>query len=136
VTPRYLLDTNICIFLKNNRHPNVARKLAGLQPGDVAMSVVTWGELVLGAEKSRERSQTLAKITKLRTLVPVLELSAAVGDRYGAIRAELESAGRTIGPNDLWIAAHVQTLGIALVTNNTGEFARVGGLTLEDWTTP
>ena len=136
MTPRYLLDTNICIFLKNNRHPNVARKLAGLQPGDVAMSVVTWGELVLGAEKSRERSQTLAKITKLRTLVPVLELSAAVGDRYGAIRGELESAGRTIGPNDLWIAAHVQTLGIALVTNNTGEFARVGGLTLEDWTTP
>ena len=90
MTPRYLLDTNICIFLKNNRHPNVARKLAGLQPGDVAMSVVTWGELVLGAEKSRERSQTLAKITKLRTLVPVLELSAAVGDRYGAIRAELK----------------------------------------------
>ncbi|HCZ17058.1 MAG TPA: type II toxin-antitoxin system VapC family toxin [Accumulibacter sp.] len=136
MTPRYLLDTNICIFLKKNRHPNVARKLAGLQPGDVAMSVVTWGELVLGAEKSRERSQTLAKITKLRTLVPVLDLSAAVGDRYGAIRGELESAGRTIGPNDLWIAAHAQTLGIALVTNNTGEFARVGGLTLEDWTMP
>ncbi len=136
MTPRYLLDTNICIFLKNNRHPNVARKLAGLQPGDVAMSVVTWGELVLGAEKSRERSQTLAKITKLRTLVPVLDISAAVGDRYGAIRGALESAGRTIGTNDLWIAAHAQTLGIALVTNNTGEFARIGGLTLEDWTTP
>jgi len=49
---------------------------------------------------------------------------------------ELEKAGRIIGPNDLWIAAHAQTLGIALVTNNTGEFDRVGGLTLEDWTTP
>jgi adenine-specific DNA-methyltransferase len=69
VTPRYLLDTNICIFLKNNRHPNVARKLAELKPGDVAMSVVTWGELVLGAEKSRERSQTLAKITKQKAYI-------------------------------------------------------------------
>jgi tRNA(fMet)-specific endonuclease VapC len=136
VTPRYLLDTNICIFLKNNRHPSVAARLATLKPGDVAMSVVTWGELVLGAEKSREREQTLSKIHKLRALVPVLGLTENVGDRYGAIRCALEKAGKPIGPNDLWIAAHAQTLGIPLVTNNTGEFNRVSGLTVEDWTTP
>lgn len=136
MTPRYLLDTNICIFLKNNRHPAVADRLATLKPGDVAMSVVTWGELVLGAEKSREREQTLSKIHKLRALVPVLSLSESVGDRYGAIRGALEMAGKPIGPNDLWIAAHAQTLGIPLVTNNTGEFSRVDGLDLEDWTTP
>ena len=132
--PRYLLDTNICIFLKNNRHPAVARKLATLTPGDIAMSVVTWGELMLGAEKSREQPQTLAKIHKLRSLVPVLGLDDTVGDHYGAIRGQLEMAGKKIGPNDLWIAAHARALGIPVVTNNTGEFARVSGLTVEDWT--
>jgi tRNA(fMet)-specific endonuclease VapC len=134
MTPRYLLDTNICIFLKNNRHPSVAKRLAGLKPGDVAMSVVTWGELVLGAEKSRERTQTLAKMHKLRSLVPVLDLNDAVGDHYGEIRGQLEKGGKVIGPNDLWIAAHARARRLALVTNNTGEFSRVLGLTVEDWT--
>lgn len=132
--PRYLLDTNICIFLKNNRHPAVAKKLATLMPGDIAMSVVTWGELMVGAEKSREKPQTLAKMHKLRSLVPVLGLDDSVGDHYGAIRGQLEMTGKKIGPNDLWIAAHARALGIPVVTNNTGEFARVSGLTVEDWT--
>lgn len=132
--PRYLLDTNICIFLKNNRHPAVAHKLQALAPGDIAMSVVTWGELTTGAEKSRERPQSMAKLGKLRKLVPVLGLDDSVGDHYGAIRGQLEMAGSTIGPNDLWIAAHARALGIPVVTNNTGEFSRVAGLTVEDWT--
>lgn len=136
MTPRYMLDTNICIFLKNNRHPAVATRFAALRPGDVVMSVVTWGELVLGAEKSRERDQNLVKLDKLRSLIPVLGLSESVGNSYGAIRGALEKSGKPIGPNDLWIAAHAQTLGIPLVTNNTGEFSRVAGLALEDWTTP
>lgn len=132
--PRYLLDTNICIFIRKNRHPAVAGKLAGLHPGEIAMSVITWGELTLGVEKSRERDQATANLHKLRTLVPVIGLDDTVGDHYGAIRGQLEQAGNPIGPNDLWIAAHARALGIPVVTNNTREFAKVAGLAVEDWT--
>lgn len=132
--PRYLLDTNICIFIRKNRHPAIASKLASLRPGELAMSVITWGEVTLGVEKSRERVQATANLNKLRSLVPVLGLDDAVGDHYGAIRGQLELAGTPIGPNDLWIAAHARALGIPVVTNNTGEFGRISGLTVEDWT--
>lgn len=135
MTPRYLLDTNICIAYKK-RKPGVPERIDALPPGQAVMSVITWGELMLGVEKSQHRTRSLEILERVREIIPVIGVDERVGTRYGAIRGELESAGRTIGPNDLWIAAHAQTLGIALVTNNTGEFARVGGLTLEDWTMP
>lgn len=135
MTPRYLLDTNICIAYKK-RKPGVPERIDALPPGQAVMSVITWGELMLGVEKSQHRTRSLEILERVREIIPVIGVDERVGTRYGAIRGELESAGRTIGPNDLWIAAHAQTLGIALVTNNTGEFARIGGLTLEDWTTP
>ena len=89
---------------------------------------------IVGAAAPRRRPPSGAPTSVSSILV--IRVDERVGTRYGAIRGELEKAGRIIGPNDLWIAAHAQTLGIALVTNNTGEFDRVGGLTLEDWTTP
>ena len=135
MTPRYLLDTNICIAYKK-RKLGVPERIDALPPGQAVMSVITWGELMLGVEKSQHRTRSLEILERVREIIPVIGVDERVGTRYGAIRGELESAGRTIGPNDLWIAAHAQTLGIALVTNNTGEFARVGGLTLEDWTMP
>lgn len=135
MTPRYLLDTNICIAYKK-RKPGVPERIDASPPGQAVMSVITWGELMLGVEKSQHRTRSLEILERVREIIPVIGVDERVGTRYGAIRGELESAGRTIGPNDLWIAAHAQTLGIALVTNNTGEFARIGGLTLEDWTTP
>ncbi len=135
MTPRYLLDTNICIAYKK-RKPGVPERIDALPPGQAVMSVITWGELMLGVEKSQHRTRSLEILERVREIIPVIGVDERVGTRYGAIRGELESAGRTIGPNDLWIAAHAQTLGIALVTNNTGEFARIGGLTLEDWTMP
>lgn len=134
--PRYLLDTNICIFIRKNRHPAIASRLAGLRPGEIAMSVITWGELTLGVEKSRERAQATVNLHKLRNLVPVIGLDDSVGDHYGAIRGQLEQTGNPIGPNDLWIAAHARALGIPVVTNNTREFAKVTGLAVEDWTQP
>ena len=135
MTPRYLLDTNICIAYKK-RQPGVPERIDALPAGQAAMSVITWGELMLGVEKSQHRTRSLEILARVREIIPVIGVEERVGTRYGAIRGDLEKAGRIIGPNDLWIAAHAQTLGIALVTNNTGEFNRVGGLTLEDWTTP
>lgn len=98
------------------------------------MSVVTWGELMLGVEKSQQRERSLEILKRVREIIPVVGTDEEVGNHYGSIRGQLEMAGTPIGPNDLWIAAHARALGIPVVTNNTGEFARVSGLTVEDWT--
>ena len=133
MTPCYLLDTNVCIAYKK-RKSSIPERIETLPAGQVAMSVVTWGELMLGVEKSQFRERSLEILKRVREIIPVIGTDESVGDHYGAIRGRLELAGKKIGPNDLWIAAHARALGIPVVTNNTGEFARVSGLTVEDWT--
>ncbi len=133
MTHRYLLDTNTCIAYKKGKS-GVPERIDALPPGHVAMSVVTWGELMLGVEKSQHKELSLEILKRVREIIPVIGADEIVGSHYGAIRGALEIAGKKIGPNDLWIAAHARALGIPVVTNNTGEFARVSGLTVEDWT--
>ncbi len=131
--PQFLLDTNICIAYKK-RKPGVPERIDALPPGQAVMSVVTWGELVLGAEKSQKRAESFAILQRVRQMIPVLGLDENAGGHYGAIRGELETQGNTIGPNDLWIAAHARAHDLRLVTNNIREFQRVPNLPLEDWT--
>lgn len=134
MTARYLLDTNICIYIAREKPPEVAAKFAQLQPGEAGISVVTWGELRFGAEKSRRRREVLAILDEFASLVPVMAMpTKAAGDRYARIRAALESAGTPIGNNDLWIAAHALAAEITLITNNGREFQRVPGLRVENW---
>lgn len=133
MTPRYLLDTNVCIAYKK-RKPGIPERIEALAAGQVVMSVVTWGELMLGVEKSQQRERSLEILKRVREIIPVVGTDEEVGNHYGSIRGQLEMAGTPIGPNDLWIAAHARALGIPVVTNNTGEFARVSGVTVEDWT--
>lgn len=130
---RYLLDTNICIYIAKHHPPKVAQRFAQLSPGTVGMSVITFGELRYGAEKSKRRDEALATLIRLNELIPVIELNADVGAAYGSIRLHLERAGSHIGNNDLWIAAHAHSLGVTLVSNNMREFERVPNLTLENW---
>lgn len=135
VAPRYLLDTNICIAYKKQR-PGVPERIKALSAGEAAMSIVTWGELVLGAEKSQRREESFAILQRIREIIPVLGMDEEAGNHYGAIRGTLEKQGTPIGPNDLWIAAHARSCKLSLVTNNTREFQRVPDLALEDWTQP
>ena len=130
---RYLLDTNICIYIAKHHPPKVAQRFAQLSPGTVGMSVITFGELRYGAEKSKHRDEALATLIRLNELIPVIELNADVGAAYGSIRLHLERAGSPIGNNDLWIAAHAHSLGVTLVSNNMREFERVPNLALENW---
>jgi len=130
---RYLLDTNICIYIARNRPEEVLERFQGLQPGEVGMSAITYGELCYGACKSRQRAEAQKTLRKLAEMIPVLAISPDVGERYGDIRAELEKSGRVIGNNDLWIAAHAVALGVPLVTNNEREFTRVPGLAVQNW---
>ena len=130
---RYLLDTNICIYIAKQRPPSVAARFAKLASGSVGMSLITFGELRYGAEKSKQRGEAMDALRRLSELIPVMTPDDTVGERYGALRAQLERAGTPIGNNDLWIAAHALDLGVTLVSNNTREFERVPKLKLDNW---
>jgi tRNA(fMet)-specific endonuclease VapC len=130
---RYLLDTNICIYVAKQKPPEVLRRFQNLRPGDVGMSVVTHLELVYGAWKSRDRDANLQRIQGLERLIPVLPLDGSVANHYGRLRAELESKGTPIGAYDLLIAAQALASGLTLVTNNVREFRRVPRLRIENW---
>lgn len=130
-----MLDTDMCIYLKRRRPPEVAERFQTLQPGDVVISLITYGELYNGALKSRESEAALANLQHLASRLPVQAVSTDVAQAYGEIRSDLEQRGEIIGGNDLWIAAHARALGLTLVTNNTREFGRVAGLQYENWLT-
>jgi tRNA(fMet)-specific endonuclease VapC len=133
MTARFLLDTNICIYIRQKRPPDVLARFEKLKAGEAVLSVVTYGELRYGAAKSQHRQLATDRLNDLVTFLPILPLPESAAHEYAEIRASLESKGETIGGNDLWIAAHAKALGLVLVTNNEREFKRVPGLKLQNW---
>ncbi len=133
MSARYLLDTNIFVYIRRQRPPEVMARFQRLKPGEAVMSVITYGELLYGAEKSSSRTQAMHQLEELTALIPVMPLPPEAGHAYGATRATLELRGETIGNNDLWIAAHASAAGLTLVTNNEREFKRVSGLKVQNW---
>jgi tRNA(fMet)-specific endonuclease VapC len=129
-----MLDTNICIYIAKHQPPQLKARFERLKPGQLVMSVVTYGELFYGANKSNQRARALAQLGELIQDIPVEDLNSTVGQAYGEIRATLEKQGRLIGNNDLWIGAHAMALDVTLATNNEREFKRIAGLSLENWT--
>ena len=130
-----LLDTNILIYLIKNHPPQVAERIDALDPNDrLAMSFVTWAELLHGAEGSQRREATLRQLDQLARQVPVLYPEGPQLCRHYAVQATaLKRRGTPIGANDLWIACHALALGATLVSHNVSEFTRMDGLRLEDW---
>src|SRR3974390_225401 len=94
-----LLDTNICIHIRRRRPPQVLGRFRRLKPGEAVISVITYGELTYGAEKSGFRAQAIEQLMELASLLPVMELPLRAGQFYGAIRAGLEIKGEMIGNN-------------------------------------
>jgi tRNA(fMet)-specific endonuclease VapC len=131
--PRYLLDTNICIYIRQKQPQEVLRRFQKLRPGEAVLSVITYGELQYGAAKSEQRESARERLRELVNLLPALSLPETAGEAYGTIRAQLESRGEMIGNNDLWIAAHAMAARLTLVTNNEREFRRVRGLKIQNW---
>jgi tRNA(fMet)-specific endonuclease VapC len=130
----YMLDTNICIYLRQNRPPEVTARFRQMQHGDAVLSVITYGDLLYGAGRSQQRGHALESLAQLVSLLSVVPLPEEAAAAYGEIRAMLEARGERIGGNDLWIAAHAKSAGFTLVTNNEREFKRVPGLKLQNWT--
>jgi tRNA(fMet)-specific endonuclease VapC len=129
---RYLLDTNILSALIRQPQGPVAATLAQRGFGTVCTSIVAAAELRFGARK-RASGVLSAKVDDLLAALPVLPLDEGVDRTYAEVRLQLEQAGTPVGPNDLLIAAHALALGLIVVTDNGGEFARVAGLRVENW---
>ncbi len=130
---KYLLDTNICIYLINHRSPATLARFTDCVAGDVGVSIVTALELAYGVEKSGSARNRQA-LEKFLAPLEVLPLDERALWHYARLRAALESLDKPIGALDMQIAAHALSLGCTLVTNNLREFERVDGLNLENWT--
>lgn len=130
---KYLLDTNICIYLIRHRPSQVRARFESCQIGDIGISSVTLAELQYGVAKSQfpERNQRALEAFVLPLEVVAFDAEAAAA--YGPVRAFLERQGTPIGAMDLMIAAHALSLRVTLVTNNVSEFSRVQGLSVENW---
>ena len=132
---RYLLDTNIVIYVLKRRPIEVLATF-NANASRMAISSITLAELLHCAEKSSRVSENLSVIEDFCSRLEVLPYGAKAAQHYGAIRAALEKLGQPIGVNDLHIAGHARSEGLVLVTNNMSEFERVPAVEVENWVLP
>lgn len=130
---RYLLDTNICIYLIKEKDPALKLKLYRKGIGCCAISTITLAELAYGAEKSSKVEQNKLALALFLAPFELLPFPTSAALSYGSIRQQLEKRGEIIGGYDLLIAAHALSEGLILVTNNVAEFSKVDGLPIENW---
>jgi len=132
---KYMLDTNIIIYFIKNKPPAVADRINKLDANDaLCMSFITYAELLKGAERSTRKTDVLRRLDNFTRQIPVIYATQpAICSHYAHHATQLRLAGTPIGGNDLWIACHALAENSVLVTNNTTEFERIAGLTLENW---
>ncbi|WP_019594134.1 type II toxin-antitoxin system VapC family toxin [Thioalkalivibrio sp. ALM2T] len=130
---RYMLDTNICIYIMKRRPPEAHERLRHVPVGDVGLSAVVLAELRFGVHRSKQKERSEAALERFLAFTRICDWPEEAAEHYADIRAELERAGTPIGSNDLLIAAHARATGAVLVTNNGREFDRVPGLQVENW---
>lgn len=131
---KYLLVTNICIFVINLRPAGVRQRLERLAIGDVGVSTVTVSELQYGVAKSKATERNQAALDKFLLPLEILPYDHFAARHYGHLRCHLEKQGTPIGPLDMMIAAHALAINATLITHNTSAFERVPSLRLDDWT--
>lgn len=130
---KYLLDTNICIYVIRQKPPQVLQRFYAHHPGDIGISVITVAELQHGVYKSSQPAQSAKALAQFLLPLTEIDFTPEAAQVYGEIRAHLEKHGMSIGPLDLFIAAHALQLNLTVITNNVGEFSRVPGLRVENW---
>ncbi len=129
----YLLDTNICIYIINNRPLKVVNHIKKLKPYQIKLSAISLAELEYGVSKSRNRNENRRALVHFASAFDILAFDDRDAEVYGLLRADLEKKGRVIGPYDMEIAAQAITRKLILVSNNTTEFSRIPHLRLENW---
>jgi tRNA(fMet)-specific endonuclease VapC len=129
----YLLDTNTCVkFLRHGAGSRVGVRLAAAAPADVVLCSVVVAELLFGALRSNNVAKNLSYVRAFAAGFRSFDFDSVAAEDYAKIRADLTAKGIMIGPNDLLIAAIALSNGLSVVTHNTAEFSRVGGLAIED----
>jgi tRNA(fMet)-specific endonuclease VapC len=109
-------------------------KFLSLNNATIAISIITYGELSYGIQKSNYATKSQKKLDEFASNINILNTNNGTAKHYGEIRSDLSKNGNIIGNNDLWIAAHAKSLNAILITNNEKEFNRVEGLKVENWT--
>ncbi len=130
---RFMLDTNICIYLIKQRPQPLLDRFGSYPVGDIGISVITLAELQYGVSKSSQPRRNQEALEQFIAPLEVADFGRQATVAYGKVRAALEKRGRPIGAMDLLIAAHALSLGVRLVTNNEKEFRHVPGLRVENW---
>jgi tRNA(fMet)-specific endonuclease VapC len=127
-----LLDTNICIYIINNKSSELISRFKSFQIGEIGISSIVASELAFGVAKTGSARNKNALNLFLAPLV-IVPFDAACVWTYANLRSKLETQGKPIGSLDLLIAAQALTMDVPLVTNNIKEFSRVPGLKLQNW---
>lgn len=130
----YLIDTNICIYLIREKDPELTKRFEEHRLYEIGVSAVTVAELQYGVARSRQMERNRRALLRFLTPFEILPFDDKDAELFGILRARLEAEGRPIGPYDLELAAQALARGLILVTNNEGDFRRVPGLHVENWT--
>ena len=130
---KYLIDTNICIYIINKRPVEVIKKFKQFEPGEIGISVITVSELRYGVAKSAYQNKNEERLEEFLAPLEILTYNLMAAKVYGDIRFQLEKRGQSIGPLDLLIAAQALSQDLVLITNNEKEFKRIKKLQIENW---
>jgi tRNA(fMet)-specific endonuclease VapC len=130
---RYMLDTNICIYIIREKPIKVLKKLRVFDLSDIVISAITHSELEYGVAKSTRRKENHEALIKFLAPLEILPYDDKAAADYGQIRTHLEKKGTVIGAMDMLIGAHARSITVTLVTNNPREFKRIPGLRVENW---
>ena len=130
---RYMLDTNICVYLIRKKPRDIRTKFEQYPITDFGISTITLAELTYGVAKSRATAQNRAALDQFLIPLTILDFDTAASTQYGVVRTALEALGLPIGAMDLLIAAHALSQNLTVVTNNVREFRQVPGLQVEEW---
>lgn len=130
---KYMLDTNIIVYAKNNRPKTVFVNFQRYTPKDMCISAITMAELEFGICNSSKPEQNRLALAMFLSGIEIAPFDKKAAEEYGKIRFDLKMRGLLIGSNDMLIAAHAKSLGLTLISNNTREFERIDGLKLENW---
>lgn len=130
---KFMLDTNICIYVINRQPAKVIKKLLSHKVDDLCLSSITLSELRYGAEKSQNQQKNHDALSEFTAVLNIVQFDEKAAFHYGSIRTYLEKSGKIIGPLDTLIGAHARSLGLTLVTNNIKEFDRIPHLKVANW---
>ena len=130
---KYMLDTNICIYIIKQKPENVIERFRQTSISDIGVSSITLSELEYGVMKSAKPEQNKLALAQFIAPIDIYAIDDVAAQHYGKIRAHLENQGTPIGSLDMLIAAHALSIDSVLITNNESEFKRVSNLKIENW---